>query len=129
MKKIERTSKKYVKKQRKLPKFNPKPTNLNDMRNTLQNYFASRITYARFYGDYRILTGREKRFSFQVKLDAGLRGYEKYQDIKTICDRILQNKIPNHEPGEVFGFHELLHHTQWFPVRKILNYKVGVPYA
>ncbi len=122
-------TKKYIKKQRELPKFRPLPTKLADKLNTMQNYFASFKTYTRFYGDYRTLTGRTRRFSFQVLLDSGLRGYEKYQDIRTICNRILQNKVPNHEPGEVFGFHELLHHTQWFPVRKIIKYKVGVPYG
>jgi hypothetical protein len=123
-------TKKYVKKGMKLPKFKPLPTKLENMRNALRNYFATFKTYARFYGDYLdIFTRKRKRFSFQVFLDSTLTGGEKYEIVSSICNLILKNKIPLHEPGQIFSYHELLHHTHWTPVRRLLQYEVGMRYG
>lgn len=124
-KKLKMHAKKCVKaKDRKLPKLKSLP----EMKEALRNYFASIKTYARFYGDYVTLVGKKNRFSFQVLLSSSLTGPEKYDVVTAICNKILQNKVPLHEPGQVFNFHELLHHTQWIPIRKLLNYKADVNY-
>lgn len=118
-------TKKYVKKLRKLPKFKPLPAGLLSAR----KYFAGTKTYARFYGNFITPTGKIRRFSFQVILDSGLSGWEKYDVVRSVCGNLLQNEIPMHEPGQIFSFHELLHHTEWIRVRKVLQYKVGMTYA
>jgi hypothetical protein len=115
----------HPKNQRKLPKLNPLPKQIEKLR----QYFAPTETYARFYGEYATSLGKIRRFSFQVALDPDTRGWEKYSIISHICNTILQNKIPLHEPGQVFSFHELYHHTQWVRVRSILQYKVGMAYG
>lgn len=121
---------KYIKKGTKLPKFKPLPTKLINARDALRNYFASIKTYARFYGDYlELFTGKRRRFSFQVFLDSGFSGAEKYELVSSICDRLLNKKVPIHEPGQIFTYHELLHHTPWTPVRRLLQYEVWMRYG
>jgi len=127
---LKRHTKKYVKKGTKLPKFKPLPIKLENMRIALQNYFASFKTYARFYGDYiDSLTRKRKRFSFQVYLPSDLNGIEKYDVVRSICNSLLKNRIPLHNPGEIFAHHELLHHKHWIPVRRLLQYEVGMIYG
>ena len=116
--------KKYVRKRRELPDFDSLPAYLRDLRAHI-----SPITYARFYGNFVTKTGKLRRFSFQVKLTANLSGKEKYRIVRAICGKLLLNKIPTHEPGQVFSFNELWHQTRWIRVRKLRQYEVGMGYG
>jgi len=116
--------KKRVKKYRRLPKFDPLPAYLRNLRELI-----SPIVYARFYGNFVTTTGKLRRFSFQVKLDADLSGAEKYRIVRAIVRKLLLNQIPKHEPGQVFSFSELFKMTRWIQVRKVLQYKVGMAYG
>jgi hypothetical protein len=115
--------KKHVKKYRKVPDFDPLPASLRSLRE-----YISPTVYARFYGNFITITGKLRRFSFQVKLDAGLNGQEMHRIVRAICGRLLLNNIPKHEPGQVFSFSELFDRTQWIQVRKVMQYEVGMVY-
>jgi len=119
--------KKRVKKCRRLPKFNPLPAYLRNLRELI-----SPIVYARFYGNFVTTTGKLRRFSFQVRLDAArarLSGAEKYRIVRAICGKLLLNQIPKHKPGQVFSISELFDMTRWIQVRKVLQYKLGMAYG
>ena len=116
--------KKRVEKYRKLPSFDAVPAYLRSLREHI-----SPIAYARFYGNFVTTTGILRRFSFQVILDAGLSGVEKYRIVRAICGRLLQNRIPRHEPGQIFSSSKLFELTDWVQVRKILQYEVGMVYG
>ena len=127
---MKRHTKKYVKRGTKRPKFKPLPTKLENMRIALENYGFSFKTYGRFYGDYiDSCTRKRKRFSFQVFLSSTLSGRDRYEIIRSICNSLLKNRIPLHNPGEIFSYHELLHHKHWTPVRRLLQYEVGMIYG
>ncbi len=110
--------------ERKLPKFNPLPVHLANLRRGIAPF-----DFARFYGNFVTLTGKLKRFSFQVRMGAQSSGAEKYTKIRIVCQNLLQNKVPVHEPGQIFSFDELLHKTHWTLVRRIAEYKVGMQYG
>jgi hypothetical protein len=114
----------YKKKERTLPKFNPLPTYIANLRDS----FGPRQTYARFYGDYVTFKGRTRRFSFQMILPFESDGDERYFMVRSICGRLLEKEIPLHEPGQVFDFNKLLRRTQWIRIRRITEYKVGMSY-
>lgn len=85
--------------------------------------------YARFYGTYRSMTGKTKRFSFAVKVDPRLSPKAKYEYIVMTCNALLDRYAPQHKQGQIFAtFNELLNETPWFRVRKILRYKAGMRY-
>jgi hypothetical protein len=113
--------KKNASKYRKIPKFDPLPAGL---RNTLN--FLHPTCYARYYGNVETITGKIRRFSFQVNLDPYWNGAEMGRAVRLVCGNILQGRIPIHEQGQIFSLRELLHFTPWVRVRKVLEYKVEV---
>jgi len=90
--------KKYKKKERKLPKLNPLPTYIANLR----KYFAPMHAYARFYGNFVTSTGKTRRFSFQVILPFDLNGYDKYRVVRSVCNRRLQKEITLHNIHQQF---------------------------
>lgn len=117
--------KKYVTKYRKISKFNPLPA---DLRNRL-NHLLHPTCCARFYGNFETITGKIRRFSFQVDLGPYWSGAEMYKAVRLVCVNILQDRIPIHEQGQIFSLDDLLHSTPWFRVRRILDYEVGMTYG
>lgn len=113
--------KKHVKKYRKVPDFDPLPASLRSLRG-----YISPTVYARFYGNFITITGKLRRFSFQVKLDAGLSGQEMERIVRTVSGALKQNRVPRHEPGQIFGFDELFDQTHWVEVRRVTQYDVDV---
>jgi hypothetical protein len=118
------TMKRYVNKYRKIPKFNRLPANLRKSLN-----FLHPTCYARFYGNFETITGRIRRFSFQLDLGPYWNGAEMYQAVRRVCSSILQNRIPIHEQGQIFRLDELFDSTPWIQVRRVLDYKVGMTYG
>lgn len=113
-------------KYRRLPKFERMPDSLRKLREQMELMYPA--IYARFYGKFITTTGMLRRFSFQVKLDAGLSGQKMYKIVREIVSALLLNKIPRHRPGEVFSVSEL-EQARWVVVRKVLQYKVGMVYG
>jgi len=94
-------------------------------------YGATHRWYARFYGNYDTLTGKRKRFSFQVRVSPAIQRNRRAlsEFIRTTCNNLLDRNIPEHEQGETFHtFGDLLRRTRWFRVRKVRNYEAGVLY-
>ena len=85
--------------------------------------------FVRAYGNYVTKQGKNKRFSFQVKIREGKNRNVLYSSIKHMCGKLKHNEIPLHKKGEVFDdFGDLLIATPWIKVRKIRQYKAGVVY-
>jgi hypothetical protein len=85
--------------------------------------------YARFYGNYVSMTGKKKRFSFQVTVNPRLKNKQKYRLIVKTVGALLNNTIPEHVQGEVFdSFQELHYKTRWLRVRRLNEYKAGMHY-
>jgi hypothetical protein len=78
------------------------------------------------------MTGKIKRFSFQVKISPTLSRKRKALSklISGTVGGLLDGYVPEHVQGEIFpSFEELLYHTDWFQVRRLRNYEAGVIYA
>lgn len=104
--------------------FRPAPLSLRQLR-----YGVRYNEYARFYGNYVSMTGKRKRFSFQIRVSPRLSGRQKYRLIVRTCNALLDNTIPQHRQGEVFdNFGDLLKRTKWFRVRKLRQYEAGMVY-
>lgn len=85
--------------------------------------------YARFYANYISMTGKKKRASFAVKVEPSLTNRAKHKLMVSVCNNILNKKIPQHVRGQIFhGFYALVRGTPWFGVRKILYYQAGMVY-
>ena len=105
-------------------RFRPAPAYLRASR-----HGARYRGYARFYGLYETMRGNKKRFSFSVRVNPRLTNAEKYRYIVIVCNELLNKEIPEHRQGDVFSsFRELLFRTDWFRVRKLIDYKAGVVY-
>jgi len=104
------------------------------IRRVPRNYVRGRRTaryreYARFYVNYTSMTGKRKRASFAVRVEPSLSNRAKHNLMVSVCNNILNKKIPQHVQGEVFhGFYALMRGTPWFEVRSVQNYEAGMVY-
>lgn len=106
-----------------MPRYRALPSSLRQMRRG-----ARHREYARFYGLYVSMTGKRKRFSFQVKFNRRLTGKWKYRLIVTTVNALKDEEIPRHRQGEVFTSFGKLFGTTWVKVRKLIRYEAGVVY-
>jgi hypothetical protein len=105
-------------------RFRPAPPYLRASRNR-----ARYREYARFYGLYVNRAGKRNRFSFSVRVNPRLTNAEKYRYYVSVCNALLSEEIPEHRQGDIFdSFRELLWRTNWFRVRRLVEYKAGAVY-
>jgi len=111
-----------VRRERKIPRFNPIPVDLRKTRG------GRRVDYARFYGNFVTKTGKIKRFSFQVRMPRYLNGKVMHRMISLVCQKIRYfNLVPIHKQGQTFPFGELMQ-GNWIRVRKVRDYQAGMIY-
>lgn len=107
-------------------KLRPAPSHLRRMRQG-----ATHRWFARFYGNYETMTGKLRRFSFQVKVSPELSQNRKAlaYNMRMTCSALLERNVPEHVQGETFHSFRDLTIARWFPVRKLRNYEAGVLYG
>jgi hypothetical protein len=111
-----------VRRERKIPKFRPLPTNLRQRRTLIESY-------GRFYYNYFTNQGRIKRGSFQAKFPQNTSGRNKNRLMRFIVGKLLYEKmVPVLRQGQIVTVGELLQRTSWIRVRRVRNYKAGVVY-
>jgi hypothetical protein len=107
-------------------KLRPAPAYLKRMR-----IGATHRWFARFYGNYESMTGKLRRFSFQVRVSPELSQNRRVlaDNIRTTCGALLENNVPEHMQGDTFHSFRDLMLARWFRVRRLRNYEAGVVYG
>lgn len=107
-------------------RFRPAPEHLKLMR-----IGATHRWFARFYGNYETITGKLRRFSFQVRISPELRQDRRAlaNYMRMTCGSLLDRNVPEHVQGETFDSFRDLMLARWFRVRKVRNYEAGVAYG
>ena len=119
-----RSRKQHTRKTSRRKNFRPAPIALKRTRRG-----ALYRAWARFYGLYKTMIGKKKRFSFSIRISPKLSNQAVHRYIVIVCNALLNKEIPVHRMGDVFhSFRELIHKTEWVEVRKLLNYHAGVIY-
>jgi hypothetical protein len=113
--------KESIRRERKIPKFNPLPVNLRKERHGVPD------TSARFYGNFKTKSNQIKRFGFQIKIPHYASGKMKQKMIAFTYQRLVFFKsVPIHRKGETFTFGELMQRTSWIRVKRVRNCGVDV---
>lgn len=104
----------------------PVPAHLKSMR-----IGATHRWFARFYGTYETMTGKLRRFSFQVLVSPKLSKNRKAlaDNMRMTCGALLEGEIPEHMQGDTFHSFKELRLARWFQVRRLRNYEAGVVYG
>jgi hypothetical protein len=107
-------------------KLRPTPEYLKGMR-----IGATHRWFARFYGNYETITGKLRRFSFQVRVSPKLSQNRKAlaNNIRMTCGTLLDGNIPEHMQGDTFHSFIDLRLARWFRVRRLRDYEAGVVYG
>jgi len=107
-------------------KLRPVPEHLKRMR-----IGATHRWFARFYGNYETLTGKLRRFSFQVKVSPKLRQDRRALafNMRMICSSLLERTVPEHVQGETFQSFRDLRLARWLPIRRLRDYEAGIVYG
>jgi len=110
-------------------KLRPVPENLKRMRYGLED-LGERRWLARFYGNYETMTGKLRRFSFNVKISKTVSKNRRALAVlmRTTVGKLLECTVPKHVQGETFSNFLSLFGRDWQRVRRMRQYEAGVVY-